>query len=56
MAKQEIGYDLNTTFTGNDHGTAFTTLQGELLSNYMESPEQVITPVEEAIKIIPIRI
>lgn len=37
--KMEIGFDLSKNYTGHSGGTAMTTYQGEMMSNYFENSE-----------------
>jgi len=41
--KFEIGYDLATNYTGAKGGTAMTTSQGEMMSNYFENSENTLS-------------
>lgn len=37
--KMEIGFDLSKNYTGHFGGTAMTTAQGEMMSNYFDNSE-----------------
>jgi hypothetical protein len=43
IKKLELGYDLDKDHTGQAGGIPFTTAEGELLSNYMESDNDLST-------------
>jgi hypothetical protein len=48
--KLEIGYDLQKSYAGHRKGTAMTTAQGEMMSNYFSNSETPFITLQQNTK------